>query len=201
MRQYDNLSDETLIHLSKNGDRAAEDTLAERYARLVKICARPYFLAGGDSEDLIQEGMLGLISAIREYDPRHSVPFKTFAEQCVKNRIISAVRAAARMKHSPLNTGLSLDDTGAEDLHTRFAHVPEVFRRIPEELVLDRESADELVYSFPQCLSRLESEVLLLYLDGHSYREMAECLHRSPKSIDNAVQRIRQKLAQYLSGR
>jgi len=189
------LTDEALQAAVVRGDRAAEETLAERYAYLVRVCARPYFLAGGDSEDLTQEGMLGLISAIREFDPEKHTAFKTFAEQCIKNRLISAVRAAVRLKHTPLNEGVSLDDLLSSEAQSRSISLPEVFGRSPEEQVLARERTDEFYGIFQKCLSQLEADVLRLYLAGYSYREMAVRLHKNPKSVDNAVQRIRLKLA------
>ena len=109
MTEYTNYPDNELQRLAAEGDAAAEETLIDRYARLVRICARPFFLAGGDSEDLTQEGMLGLLSAIRRFDPKGSTPFRTFAEVCIRNRIIGAVKSASRKKHDPLNDGVSLE--------------------------------------------------------------------------------------------
>ena len=109
------LSDAELLAQVSGGATAAEEALAERYSRLVRICARPLFLAGGDSEDLIQEGMLGLLSAIRQYDPASNVPFKAYAEVCISNRIYSAIKSASRQKHSPLNSGISLDSILSEE--------------------------------------------------------------------------------------
>ena len=198
MSDYTALSDTALQGLAISGDRAAEEALAERYAYLVRVCARPYFLAGGDGEDLTQEGMLGLISAIREFDPAMRAAFKTFAEQCIKNRLISAVRAAQRLKHMPLNEGVSLDELLSDEAQSRSVSLPEVFGRSPEEQVLARERTDEFYGIFQKCLSKFEAEVLRLYLAGFSYREMAGRLRKDPKSVDNAVQRIRQKLARRL---
>ena len=197
MADYSALTDMAL-QAAAISDRAAEEALAERYAYLVRVCARPYFLAGGDSEDLTQEGMLGLISAIREFDPSMHTAFKTFAEQCIKNRLISAVRAAKRLKHTPLNEGVSLDDVLSSEAQSRFIAFPERFERSPEEQVLARERTDEFYGIFQKCLSKFEADVLRLYLAGFSYREMAVRLRKNPKSVDNAVQRIRQKLARRL---
>ena len=113
------LSDAELLAQVSGGATAAEEALAERYSRLVRICARPLFLAGGDSEDLIQEGMLGLLSAIRQYDPASNVPFKAYAEVCISNRIYSAIKSASRQKHSPLNSGISLDSILSEESQTQ----------------------------------------------------------------------------------
>ena len=185
------LSDAELLAQVSGGATAAEEALAERYSRLVRICARPLFLAGGDSEDLIQEGMLGLLSAIRQYDPASNVPFKAYAEVCISNRIYSAIKSASRQKHSPLNSGISLDSILSEEAST----YPEANCRVTEEQVLARESEQELLSAFTRYLSAFEARVLRLYLSGLSYAEMAAETNKSEKSIDNAVQRIRRKLA------
>ena len=194
MINFDALTDIELQLLASKGDREAEEKLAERYLRLVRACARPLFLAGGDSEDLIQEGTFGLLSAIRNYDPENSASFKTYAEHCIRMRLLSAIKTASRLKHFPLNDGVSLEQLSEEPCAHSSAF-PEFFRRTPEELVLARESKEELYSAFLLCLSKFEIKVLDLYLDGLSYIEIADRLGKSAKSIDNAVQRIRRKLA------
>ena len=194
---YTTKSDEELQSLAKARVAGAEEALAERYARVVRMCARPYFLAGGDSEDLIQEGMLGLLSAIREYDEAKGATFKTYAETCIHNRIRSAVRSANRMKNAPLNDGVSLEDVLSDEsqsLGTNF------YTRSPEEQVLARETENEFISAYSRCLSKLEANILRLYLDGLSYGEMAAASGRDVKAVDNAVQRIRRKLAKLPSG-
>ena len=194
---YTTKSDEELQSLAKARVAGAEEALAERYARVVRMCARPYFLAGGDSEDLIQEGMLGLLSAIREYDETKGATFKTYAETCIHNRIRSAVRSANRMKNAPLNDGVSLEDVLSDEsqsLGTNF------YTRSPEEQVLARETENEFISAYSRCLSKLEASILRLYLDGLSYEEMAAASGRDVKAVDNAVQRIRRKLAKLPSG-
>ena len=191
---YAEFDDDKLQALARSGDRDAEEALAERYLRLVRICARPLFLAGGDSEDLIQEGTFGLLSAIRKYDSESGVTFKTFAEHCIRMRLLSAIKSASRLKHFPLNDGISLEQL-SEDPGAELLALPEGFRYNPEELVLARESKEELYAAFTRCLSKFEIKVLDLYLEGLSYREIADRLCRNAKSIDNAVQRIRHKLA------
>ena len=191
MDKFKNLGDNELIRLANSGDRAAEEQLALRYTRLVKICSRPFFLVGGDGEDLIQEGMLGLLSAIREFDPSMNATFKTYAEICVKRRIYSAIKMALRKKHEPLNEMVSFDDV----LSDESLSIDSSFRRIPEEQVLAQESADEIIQTYSRCLSKFEVNILELYLNGLSYLEIAEDVGRSEKSVDNAVQRIRRKLA------
>ena len=191
---YSALSDTELQQRAVSGDRAAEEFLAERYMRLVRSCARPLFLAGGDSEDLIQEGMFGLLSAIRQFDFSDGTSFHTFAEHCIRMRLFSAIKSASRLKHLPLNDGVSLEQL-SEDSPMQLSAIPDVFRRNPEDLVLARERTEELYSELTQCLSRFEKQVLQLYLEGHSYREIAARLSKEEKAIDNAVQRIRRKLA------
>jgi len=195
MTDYSTLTDSVLQRLASEGNGQAEEQLAMRYSRLVRICARPYFLAGGDSEDLTQEGMLGLLSAIRQFDDSSGASFKTFAEHCIRNRLISAVKSASRQKHTPLNDCVSLEYILSDEAQTHAAAFPESFRRTPEEKVLARESEREFYSTFSRCLSEFESQILSLYLEGLSYREIAERTGRTEKSVDNAVQRIRRKLA------
>jgi RNA polymerase sporulation-specific sigma factor len=202
MEKYSEITDNALLSMVKSGDRVAEEQLAFRYARLVKICSRPYFLVGGDTEDLIQEGMLGLISAIRDFDLSMNVSFKTYAEICVKRRIYSAIKSASRKKHEPLNDMVSFDDVLSDESKSSAAAYGEAHRRSPEEQVLARESADEIIQAYSRCLSKFEVEILQLYLSGLSYSEIAEASGKAEKSVDNAVQRIRRKLrAQSLSRR
>ena len=197
MRDYQDLSDTALQRLALEGDRAAEELLAGRYMQLVRVCARPLFLAGGDSEDLSQEGMFGLLSAIREFDPDQGVSFRSFAEHCIRMRLYSAVKSAARLKHHPLNDSMPLEQL-SDDPSSQLSAAPELFRRSPEDLVLARESKEELKELYARCLSRLEKQVLDLYLQGLSYRDIARRLQKDEKSVDNAVQRIRRKLASNL---
>jgi len=183
-----------LARKAAGGDSTAEETLVSEYIRLVRICARPYFLAGGDSEDLIQEGMLGLLSAIRTFDPEKGVKFSTYAEFCVRRRIYSAIRSASGNKHTPLNSYISLESQQIDENYTQSAY----FLRDPEDFVIARESVGEVERLLYGALSRFESSVLELYLEGMSYKEMAARLGKSNKSVDNAVQRIRKKLARIL---
>ena len=189
---YSLYRDEELCTLASSGDRVAEEILVTRYNRLVRICARPFFLAGGDSEDLIQEGMFGLLKAIREFDSERDVSFHTFAEVCIRNRVRSAVTAASRGKHTPLNESISLENDIDTDVlnHSQDS---------PEELLIDREEYLERIESLKLRLSGFESTVLVSYLRGLSYQEIADELHRPRKSVDNAVQRIRQKVAQHFT--
>lgn len=180
--QNSEYSDEELCALAAQGCRNAEEELVKRYFRQVRVCARPYFLAGGDSEDLIQEAMFGLLKAIREFDPSHDARFKTFAEVCIRNRIRSAVTNAARSKHAPLNDSIPIESPmlGSE--------------ASPEELYISREEEAERLTRLGERLSPLEREVLKLFLLGLSYPEISAQVGRPIKSVDNAVQRIRRKV-------
>ena len=198
MMEYAKISDNSLQAMAAAGDRGAEEALSERYMRLVRVCARPLFLAGGSSEDLIQEGMIGLLSAIRQFDAQSGASFHTFAELCIRSRLLSAVKSASRKKHLPLNDGLSLEQL-SEDSGSQLSATPEVFRQDPEDLVLARESKEELYAVLSRCLSKMENRVLEFYLDGLSYREIAARLGKDEKAVDNAVQRIRRKLARNLN--
>ena len=160
------------------------ENLIRRYTRLVKTCARPYFLAGADAEDLMQEGMLGLLNAVREYDESKGAPFGAFARLCITRKIYSAVKAAASLKHDPLNQSMSIDRPLFEDLAESRTRVT-----APNG---DPEERKKKLYSL---LSEFEAQVLTLFLDGLSYEEMSEALHKPIKSVDNAVQRIKRKSA------
>ncbi|MDR1065209.1 MAG: sigma-70 family RNA polymerase sigma factor [Oscillospiraceae bacterium] len=171
----------------------SEEEMVLRYVRLVRACARPYFLAGGDGEDLIQEGMLGLLSAIRSFDEARGVRFETYAELCVRRRIISAVRKAALRFRG--DSDIPLEAQLLTESETPGAYL----LRDPEELVIARERIRELAGGIEDSLSKLESIVLKLYLDGYSYGEMSEKLGRPYKSVENAIQRIRRKLARFIT--
>ena len=192
---YDTYTDEQLCVRAARGDGDAEAALVTRYYALVRVCARPLFLAGGDGEDLIQEGMFGLIRAIREYRRDKNTSFRTFAEVCIRNQIYSALRAATRDKHAPLNQSISLD-------HPFFdseSYVPGALDPAlvdPEQLVADRDYVESVLKSTK--LSAFEAKILGYYLDGLSCQEIAKIVGKTPKSVDNAVQRVRRKTAQQL---
>lgn len=198
--QREQPSDEELCARAAQGDRDAEEALVVRYSRTVRICARPYFLAGGDSEDLIQEGMVGLLQAVREYDPNRAASFRRYAQVCIQNRLISAIKAAARDKHTPLNNYVSFE-TPLFDGFTIHDTCGMDYRRLenPEDTLIGREEVQERMNVLQGQLSGFEAQVLRLYLSGLSYSEIAAEVKRSPKSVDNAVQRIRRKLARHFS--
>ncbi|MHA5221062.1 sigma-70 family RNA polymerase sigma factor [Dysosmobacter sp. Phy] len=193
----DRHSDEALCALVASGNREAEEVLVARYNRLVRTCARPFFLIGGDSEDLTQEGMVGLIKAVREYDAAKEASFRTFAEICIRNRLYSVLRAAARDKHSPLNQSVPLD-TPFLDSNSYTSGTSHLAQRNPEDFLIDREHTAALLAGVRKQLSEFEAEILGYYLDGLSCREIAETVGKPPKSVDNAVQRIRRKVARQL---
>ena len=187
-------SDEALCAVAQAGDVLAEEELLSRYNRTVRRLARPLYLSGGDSDDLIQEGMIGLMNAIRQYQPNHDAVFATFAETCIRNRLYSAVRAASREKHQPLNQSVPLEIPFFDRYSATFC-VPPLFHGNPEDWMILQEEIHEELRSVRKLLSEFEAKILGYYLDGLTLREMAEELHRSPKSVDNAVQRIRHKIA------
>ena len=193
-------SDEELCLLAASGNRLAEEALVTRYNRLVRTCARPFFLAGGDSEDLTQEGMVGLITAVREYNSEKETSFRTFAEICIRSRLYSVLRASARDKQQPLNQSLSLDDSHV-DSNPLTSGTNNLAQRNPEDFLIDREHTAALLSGVRKQLSEFEAKILGFYLDGLSCREIAKAVNKPPKSVDNAVQRIRRKVArQLLSG-
>lgn len=189
------LSDEALCSRAASGDRVAEETLVLRYARLVRVFVRPYFLAGGDSEDLIQEGMMGLLQAVREYDAARNASFRTYAELCIRSRVYSAIRASMRDKHAPLNRYIPFEHPQLQELTDRSIAHGAAKLDDPETLLLQREAHGELLGAIAEHLSPREKAVLERYLQGLSYSEIATELSCSVKSVDNAVQRIRRKLS------
>ena len=191
---YAGYSDEELCAMSATGDRGAEEALVTRYNRLVRQITRPYFLAGGDSDDLIQEGMLGLMKAVREFDRSKEASFRTFAEVCIRNRVYSVLRAASREKHSPLNHSISIETPFFES-NSYTAIAGHEAQENPEDLMIRRENRSHDLLRINQRLSPLERSVLSLYLDGLTFSEIAEVLGKPSKSVENAVQRIRRKAA------
>lgn len=184
VEDYSSYSDSELLILSRKSHDAMREMIV-RHSRLVRVCARPLFLAGGDNEDLVQEGMIGLLDAIRSYDPELGASFEAFAALCIRRRMISAVRAATALKHAPLNESVPYD-----------ARLPAASD--PEAELIGREGLRELTDALQASLSPTERTVLSLYLEGCSYREISQRVGKPPKSVDNAVQRIRRKAAQIL---
>ncbi len=191
-------SDEQLGALAAAGRAEAEELLVIRYTRLVRAQAHSLYLVGGDSEDLIQEGMIGLLRAIRSFDPAKAVTFRSFAETCVRNRLYSVLRSANSEKQAALNQSVSFD-TPFFDGNTIAPDVPRYASANPEDLLIDEERFAACFAGIQKQLSAFEGKVLGYYLKGYSCREIAEHLCRSPKSVDNAVQRLRRKIGQQIT--
>ena len=194
------VSDEELVLLSKDGDVSATDELIEKYKPLVKARARTYFLIGADKEDIIQEGMIGLYKAIRDYDTEKPASFKGFAEICITRQIITAIKTATRQKHLPLNTYISLNQPAYDEESERMMidMVAERENFNPEEIMISKEHFSTMLEKMVEVLSKFELKVMNLFLTGQSYSEIANKLGKSEKSIDNALQRIKKKVDKHL---
>ncbi|QDP42036.1 RNA polymerase sporulation sigma factor SigH [Radiobacillus deserti] len=194
------LEDDEIISLVHSGHSQALDYLINKYRNFVRAKARTYFLIGADREDIIQEGMIGLYKAIRDYKGDKLSSFKAFAELCVTRQIITAIKTATRQKHIPLNSYVSLDKPMYDEESDRtLLDVIAGSKAVdPQELIVNREKFGDMEYKMSELLSELERQVLSLYLDGRSYQEISVELKRHVKSIDNALQRVKRKLERYL---
>jgi RNA polymerase sporulation-specific sigma factor len=198
------LDDHYLVALAKRGSADAYDRIIRRYRGFVRLKSSSYFLLGGDSEDLIQEGMVGLYKAIRDYRTDRESSFRNFAELCITRQIITAVKTASRNKHAPLNQYVSFAQSpaGAGDAETTLEEIlPGPISDDPADRVIASEELRSLVSCLGNVLSELESRVLSLYLDGYSYEVVAERLECDTKTVDNALQRVKRKVATHLSER
>lgn len=195
-KTLDNLTDEELVKLAQNGDNDALEAILSRYKNLVYAKSKPYFLAGAEDEDIIQEGFIGLYKAVKDFDGENFPFFKVFAGVCVTRHILTAVKAASRKKHQPLNSYVSLDkSTYDDDSDTSLIDVVAGGDfQDPEAILIDRENLDGMEYTINKVLSTLETQVLVCHLEGMSYSEIAEKLGKDTKAVDNAVQRIKKKL-------
>jgi len=195
------MSDEEIVALAQNSDRAAVEYLLYKYKNFVRSKARSYFLIGADHEDIVQEGMIGLFKAVRDYQPDRLSSFRAFAELCITRQIITAIKTATRQKHVPLNSYVSLNKPiyDEESDRTLMDVIVEGRAQNPEELIIGRENIVSIRDRVDQVLSDLEQDVLNAYLDGKSYQEIADKLGRHVKSIDNALQRVKRKLERFLS--
>ncbi len=198
--QYD---DDALIELVHQGDSEVLDYLIQKYRNFVRAKARTYFLIGADKEDIVQEGMIGLYKAIRDFKGDKLSSFKAFAELCITRQIITAIKTATRQKHIPLNSYISLDKPIYDDESDRTLMDVISGAKVldPEELIINKEEFDDIEVKMADLLSDLERKVLALYLDGQTYQEISEELNRHVKSIDNALQRVKRKLERYLEMR
>jgi len=197
---FERLEDEELVELVHIGESDALDYLINKYKNFVRAKARSYFLIGADREDIVQEGMIGLYKAIRDFREDKLTSFKAFAELCITRQIITAIKTATRQKHIPLNSYVSLDKPiyDEESDRTLMDVISGAKIMDPEELIIKQEKFDDIEVKMAELLSDLERKVLALYLDGRSYQEISEELNRHVKSIDNALQRVKRKLERYL---
>ena len=191
---YEAFSDEELIEKLRQGEDDITDYILEKYKPLVRKKTNAMYLIGGETEDLIQEGMIGLFKAIRDYKPDKDASFYHFAELCINRQLYSALEASNRKKHQPLNSYISLSEQEHPDAVAAELLVDK--ESGPEQTVIEQEVWEEYKKRLAQNLSRMENQVLQYYLDGNHYIQIAEMMDKSPKSIDNALQRIRQKIRQ-----
>ena len=200
LEKYEQLSDDEVALLAQGGDGQALVYLLDKYKNFVRARARSYFLIGADHEDIVQEGMIGLYKAIRDYKADKQTSFRAFAELCVKRQIITAIKTATRQKHVPLNSYVSLNKPiyDEESDRTLMDVIVEGHAQNPEELIIGREDLVSIRDRVDEVLSSLEQEVLSAYLDGKSYQEIADKLGRHVKSIDNALQRVKRKLEKFM---
>jgi len=194
VKDMNTYTDEQLSLMYQQGNEAAGSELASRYRPLIKRCTRPYFLLGGDGEDLIQEGMIGLVHSMQSFDIDGAASFKSYAEVCIRRRILDAIKAAGRLKHMPLNSGLSLDELKDSDENAGLPLADGAYTPSPEELIIEQEEKDSLYLMCRSILSPHERKVLSGYLEGLSYEEIAVHCEKPVKSVDSALQRIRKKL-------
>ena len=197
---FDRMTDEDIALLAQQGDVDASEYLLNKYKHFVRSKARSYFLVGADHEDIVQEGMIGLFKAFRDFKPDKLASFHAFAELCVTRQIITAIKTATRQKHIPLNSYVSLNKPIYEEESDRtlLDVIIEGRATNPEELIIGQEDLSSINHKIDEVLSGLEQEVLRAYLDGKSYQEIADNLGRHVKSIDNALQRVKRKLEKYL---
>lgn len=198
---FDGKTDEAIVLLAQEGDKDALVHLLESYKNLVRIKARGYFLIGADHEDIVQEGMIGLYKAIRDYRSDRQSSFRAFADLCVKRQIITAIKTATRQKHLPLNSYVSLNKPIYDEESERtLLDVIEGRVTNPEELYINQEEYSSIQTMIDELLSGFERQVLSAFLDGKSYQEIADSLGRHVKAIDNALQRIKKKMLKWLEG-
>lgn len=200
--QEEMLAEEEMVRLAQNGDEQAEEELIRKYKEVIRTKARLYFMVGADRDDIVQEGMIGIFKAIKGYDPEKQASFHTFAELCINRQIITAIKQAARMKHSPLNTSVSLSKPVFDESAgvTLAEMLPTNSDSDPESRLLLKEVVDYLEGNGQGSFSNFEYRVWKEHLQGKTYGEIAETLEKSAKSIDNAIQRTKRKIAAHLAG-
>lgn len=194
---YEELPDNSLVNLAQNGDGIAMETILMRYKKMVKRKASRLFIAGGDYEDVIQEGMIGLFKAVRTYNVDRGIAFSSFAVYCVLAQIIDAVRTASRNKHSALNLSISLQGMALQEDDDDPYNLLDVYidltRVSPEQIVITKEETESLNVFIKEELTKNEQDALLLFIEGYTYAQIANKLNRTVKSVDNAIQRAREK--------
>ena len=197
---FDEMTDEQVVRIAQDGNGEAMEHLLDKYKNFVRTKARSYFLIGADHEDIVQEGMIGLYKAIRDYREEKLSAFRAFAELCVTRQIITAIKTATRQKHIPLNSYISLNKPiyDEESDRTLLDVITEDAPTNPEEMLINREDLSIIEGRIGQMLSDLEKQVLVRYMEGKSYVEISQEMGRHVKSIDNALQRIKRKLLKYL---
>lgn len=200
-KEREDLTDEELVKAAQSGDKSALESILKRYKNLVYAKAKPYFIAGADEDDIVQEGFIGLYNAVKDFNSDKLPFFSVFAGVCISRRILTAVKAATRQKHIPLNSYISLDNGGADGDAPLAETVTANGVGDPEAILIDRENVDGIEYKINKALSKLELEVLIYYLRDMSYQEIAGLLGKDVKAVDNAVQRIRKKLEGILRGK
>ncbi|MBQ8589406.1 MAG: RNA polymerase sporulation sigma factor SigH [Firmicutes bacterium] len=202
LEKYETLTDDELVNLARGGDADAEEFLIQKYKDTARSRAHLYFMVGGDKEDIVQEGMIGIFKAIRSYDPEKQASFRTFAELCISRQIITAIKRAGRMKHSPLNTSVSLwRPVSEEDNGNTLADtLSSDSDTDPETVLLLTEIIDYVTQEDSKVFSELEMKVWMEYIQGKSCSQIAAEMVRTPKSIDNAIQRTKRKINLYFGG-
>jgi RNA polymerase sporulation-specific sigma factor len=204
MEDLESASDEELVALFQGGQEPAVEALLHRYRNFARLKARSYFLAGADKDDIVQEGMIGLYKAIRDFSSEHDTSFRAFAELCITRQIITAVKTATRQKHIPLNSYVSLNKpvSGEEESDYVLQDVLESAQDPdPADLVISNDELRSMKIAFAEILSDFEADVLHMYVEGKSYQEIGDHLNRHVKSIDNAIQRIKRKVELHLRDR
>lgn len=199
-QKYRDIDDETMVRYVREGDSGALEYLIHKYRNFVRAKARSYFLIGADHEDIVQEGMIGLYKAVRDFQEDKLSSFRAFAELCITRQIITAIKTATRQKHIPLNSYVSLDKPiyDEDSDRTLLDVLCTTGASNPEQLLINQEEFADIELKMGEMLSELEREVLMQYLDGRSYQEMSADLKRHVKSIDNALQRVKRKLERYV---
>ncbi|MCK5758613.1 MAG: RNA polymerase sporulation sigma factor SigH [Clostridiales bacterium] len=193
---FNTMTDARIISLARNGNDGAMDFILHKYRYLAKAKSRAYFLVGAEHEDLIQEGMIGLYKAVKDYNPTKTPLFFSFAELCITRQILTAIKAATRQKHQPLNSYISLNKPIKGEEERTLADILYLYsNRNPEEMIISKETTVDLMFHINDNLSKMENEVLTLYLKGEDYMHISELLNKTPKSIDNALQRIKKKIS------